>query len=130
LDINVEDTASILLECNVNGRPIPISIHMDYIQRPPSRTCEIIGDSGKILVDLRTLTVNVFDEQGNLIESTSHEGYQRNQLFLDELKCYLEYIQGNDKSKVVKLNEAAKSLQIAVAVKESILTHKIVDLTN
>lgn len=127
LDIDVEDTASILMECDVDGRPIPISVHMDYIQRPPSRTCEIVGDTGKIMVDLRALTLNVFDGQGTLIEASSYEGYQRNQLFLDELKYFFEYIQGN-KAPLVTIREAAQSLRIGLAAKESLLTGKVVDL--
>jgi len=127
LDIDVEDTASILMECDVNGRPIPISVHMDYVQRPPSRTCEIIGDTGKIMVDLRALTINVFDGKGKLSEATSYEGYPRNQLFLDELKYFLEYIQGND-VQLVTVGEAARSLQMAVAVKKSLETAQEIKL--
>jgi predicted dehydrogenase len=127
LDIDVEDTASILMECDVDGRSIPISVHMDYIQRPPSRTCEIVGDSGKVIVDLRALTLNVFDGQGTLIETSSYEGYQRNQLFLDELRYFFEYIQGNQVP-LVTIREAAQSLRIGLAAKESLLTGKVVDL--
>lgn len=127
LDIDVEDTASILMECDEDGRSLPISIHMDYIQRPPSRTCEIIGDKGKIMIDLRALTIFVFDGQGSLIETSSFEGYQRNQFFLDELKFFFEYIQGNQ-APIVTIREAAQSLRIALAAKESLLTGKVVDL--
>ena len=35
LEIDVEDTASILMECSVNGRTLPIHLHQDYLQSPP-----------------------------------------------------------------------------------------------
>jgi len=128
LDVDVEDTASILMDCEVHGRPIPISVHLDYIQRPPSRICEIVGDSGKIIVDLRALSVTVFDDQGTVTEATAYEGHERNQLFLDEIKYFLEYIQGGP-APLVKLRDAAQSLRIGLAARESMLTGKVVDLT-
>ena len=71
LEIDVEDTASILMECVVDGRPIPVHLHQDYVQRPPSRTCQVIGDEGKILVDFRNLCVKHFDGSGSLAAETS-----------------------------------------------------------
>lgn len=127
LDIDVEDTASILMECDVDGRAIPISIHMDYLQNPPSRTCKIVGEAGKILVDFNALTVKVFDSKGNLVENSSYMNFQRNQMFLDELKSFLEYLQA-DQTSLVTIREAAQSLMIGVAVKNSLLTEKVINL--
>ncbi len=127
LEVDVEDTADILMECMLDGHPIPISLHQDYIQNPPSRSCEIVGDAGKILVDIRALTVDVFDSQGNHTESTSYEGFQRNQLFLDELKYFLDGMQGKP-APLVNLRDAAQSLRMALAAKESLATAKVVEI--
>ena len=127
LDIDVEDTASILMECVVTGRSIPISVHMDYLQKPPSRICVVVGDRGKIVADLRALTVDVFDRDGTVVENTSYEGFQRNQLFLDELRYFIEYLQGGP-ARLVPLREGALSLRIALAAKESLLTGRVVAL--
>lgn len=129
LDIDVEDTAEILMECVVDQHPFPVSVHLDFVQKPAKRVCEIVGDAGKIVVDLRELTLKVFDASGNLSESNSYEGFDRNQLFINELKCYFEYLQG-DPSRLVTINEAAQSLRIAFAAKESLRTHKVVNLEN
>ena len=53
LDIDVEDVASILMECVVDGRPVPVHVSQDFVQRPPRQTCHIVGDEGKILIDFR-----------------------------------------------------------------------------
>jgi len=129
LDIDVEDTTEILMECVVDQRPFPVSVHLDFVQKPARRICEIVGDAGKIVVDLRELTLKVFDASGNLSESNSNEGLDRNQLFINELKCYFEYQQG-DPSPLVTINEAVQSLRIAIAAKESLRTHKVVNLEN
>lgn len=129
LDLDVEDTADVLIECIVDHRPIPISVHLDYIQRPPKRTCEIIGDAGKIVVDLRELTLKVFNASGNLSESDSYQGFDRNQLFINELKCFMESLQGAQ-TPLVTVQEAAQSLRIALAAKESMRTGNIVNLAS
>ena len=127
LEVDVEDTAEILMECMIDGRPIPVSLHEDYIQNPPNRSCEIVGDAGRILVDLRASTVCVFDNKGNQIETNSYEGFQRNQLFIDELNCFLEGRQGK-RTPLVDLQEGAQSLRMALAAKESLATGKVVEL--
>jgi predicted dehydrogenase len=126
LEVDVEDTADILMECMVDGQPIPISLHQDYIQNPPSRSCEVIGDAGKILVDIRALTVDVFDGRGNHVEASSYEGFQRNQLFLDELKYFLDGMQGKQ-TPLVNLYDGTQSLRMALAAKESLTTGKVVE---
>ena len=127
LEVDVEDTVDILMECFLDKHPVPINLHEDYIQRPPNRHCEVIGDEGKIFVDLTALTVEVFNGKGKQIESQSYEGFQRNQLFLDELKCFLEYLKGKP-TPLVDLREAAQSLSVALAAKESMATGKVVKL--
>jgi predicted dehydrogenase len=115
------------MECEMNGNPIPISLHQDYIQNPSRRSCEIVGDAGKILVDIRALTVQVFDGQGNSVELSSYQDFQRNQMFLDELNGFLDGMQGKPAS-LVSLRDGAQSLRMALAAKESLATGKVVEL--
>ena len=110
----------------MNGYPVPISLHQDYIQNPAKRSCEVVGDAGKILVDIRALTVEVFDGQGNSVESSSYKDFQRNQLFLDELNYFLDGLQGKPVP-LVNLRDAAQSLRMALAAKESLATGNVVE---
>ena len=128
LEVDVEDTASILLECSVDGRAIPVHVHQDYIQRPPSRTCEVIGDAGKILVDLRQLTLTAFDADGSITESSSNPGFERNQLFLEEMTHFLACLEGRETPRV-SVRDGARSLAIALGAKQSIETGQVVDLS-
>ncbi len=127
LEIDVEDTASMLIECVVEGRPVPVHVHQDYVQRPPSRTCQLIGDGGKILLDFHALTLHVFDGRGKLAEAHTFEGVQRNQLFLDEVRHFLACLRG-DETPVATLRDGAQSLRVALAAKESLETGKVVEL--
>ncbi|HEY5159261.1 MAG TPA: Gfo/Idh/MocA family oxidoreductase [Anaerolineales bacterium] len=128
LEVDVEDTADILMECTQDGHPVPVNLHEDYLQRPLSRRCELIGDAGKIIVDLPALKVDVFDGQGKQIESQSYEGFQRNRLFLDEMKCFLDHLQGKP-TPLVDLRTGTQSLRMALAARESLETRKVIELS-
>lgn len=127
LDIDVEDTASSLMECVVDKKSVPIEVHQDFAQRPARHTCQVIGDAGKILVDLDAHTVQVFDGQGQITDQCNFSGFQRNQLFLDELKHFLACVRG-DEEPIVTLRDAAQSLRMALAARQSLATGQVVEL--
>lgn len=127
LDLDVEDTASILMECTVDGRTIPVHVHQDYIQRPPARTCEVIGDAGKILVDLRGMTLQHFGADGELRESLAHPEFQRNLMFLEEMGHFLACLERRETPNVT-IRDGAQSLTIALAAKESLEGGRVVEI--
>jgi predicted dehydrogenase len=129
LEMDVEDTASILMECTVAGRPLPIQLHQDYLQSPPSRQCEVIGDRGRAVMDLHSLTVTVFTRGNPTPAVHSYAGFERNQLFLDQTAHFLECVK-NRKRPVVDLQGGIQSLRMALAVKKSITTHQPVELSS
>jgi predicted dehydrogenase len=126
LSVDVEDTASILMECEVGGSPVPVHVQMDFLQRPPSRTCEVIGDSGKIVTNLLEPSVTAFDANGEIVDSYVQPDFQRNQLFLDELQHFLDCVAGLDSPRV-SLREASRSLAIALAAKESMQSGSVIE---
>jgi predicted dehydrogenase len=123
LEIDVEDVASVLMDCG----GIPVHLHLDYVQRPPSRTLQVIGDAGKILIDLRASTLHHFGGDGALLDALSFEGFERNQMFIDELKHFLNCIDGKEKT-LISLRDGAQSLRMALAAKESIASGTVVEL--
>ena len=127
LEVDVEDTADILMNFNVDGHPVPVSLHEDYLQRPPSRGCTVIGDAGKILLDFPSLTVTVFDGEGKQVENSSFKDFQRNNMFLDETRHFIDALQGKS-TPLVSVREAAHSLRMALAARESLATGKVVSL--
>lgn len=127
LEIDVEDVASITMECHKDGQLIPVHLHQDYLQRPPSRTCKVIGDRGKVELDFLGLTVSHYDEEGKVLSSINFPYFQRNQLFIDELNHFLACIETGS-SPTVTLRGGALSLQMALAAKESMHTGEVVKL--
>ena len=129
LEIDVEDTASILMECSIDGRPLPIQLHQDYLQSPPSRQCEVIGERGRAVMDLHALSVTVYT-RGNATPTVhSFAGFERNQLFVDQTSHFLECVKTRSRP-VVDLKDGLQSLRMALAVKRSIATHLPVELAS
>jgi predicted dehydrogenase len=127
LEIDVEDTASILMEAPLGPRVLPIQLHQDFLQSPPSRQCEIIGDKGRAVMDLVGLTVSLYTLGNREPEVFRVENFDRNNLFLDQARHFLHCVASREKP-VVDLADGIQSLRMALAVKQSIAEHRPVDL--
>ena len=127
LEIDVEDTASILMECDVGGRSIPVHLQQDYIQSPPTRKCEVLCDKGRIIADFVAPELQIYNERGIRVENRKYDSFDRNQLFLDEIDHFLNCIK-NELEPIVNLRDGANSLWLALLAKESIRTGKSIEL--
>lgn len=127
LEVDVEDTASMLLDCMVGGKSVAVYVHQDYVQLPPSRTCQVMGDRGKICVDFCEPSVSIYDEAGHLITDQRFPEFQRNQLFIDEIKHFVACLEGRELPEV-SLHDGAQSLRIALAAHRSLSSGQPVSL--
>lgn len=125
LEIDVEDVASTLMEFVIQGQIMPVHLHQDYIQRPPSRTLQIIGDRGKIQLDFHNLIARFFNADGSIGEELRFDNFQRNQLFLDELNHFFAAVRG-ESPVTVTIQDGIQSLRMALAARESLETGKVV----
>lgn len=125
LEIDVEDTASILMECRREGRPLPVHVQQDYCQRPPSRTIEVVGEGGKIVVDLHTLELRLIRPEGQ-VEMSRLEAFERNYMFLDEQRHFLACVRGEARP-LVPVREGLQSLRMALAAHRSLATGQAVE---
>jgi predicted dehydrogenase len=125
LEIDVEDVASTLMEFSVDARTVPVHLHQDYLQRPVHRSCEVFGDHGRIVMDLPSLSVALFDTDGTVRKHQRWDGWNRNEAFMSELRHFLDCVRTRRKP-VVDLNDAIASLRMALAAKQSLLTGQVV----
>lgn len=127
LEIDVEDVASITMACVHGGRLIPVHLHQDYLQRPPTRTCKVVGDQGKVVLDFIGLNLIHYDCEGEVVMHADFSGFDRNQLFIDQMCHFLECIKtGNNPC--VTLRGGASSLKMALAAKQSLESGKVISL--
>ena len=124
LEIDVEDTASILMDCGSIERSLPVHVQVDFVQRPPSRTCEITGSNGRIALDLAGGTLRRYDEAGELAERLEAMDLERNRLFLDELTHFLACVRRIERP-LVPLADGIATLRIALAARDAIETQRL-----
>jgi predicted dehydrogenase len=124
LEIDVEDVASTLL--SYDG--MVAHLHQDYLQQPPARQFEIVGQRGKLQVDLIALTVQLFGSSGEKRDTASFPLFQRNSMFEEELGCFIDAI--HDGRKVpVNLADGRQSLEMALAIRRSMETGEVVEMS-
>ena len=129
LDIDAEDVASTLMQFERDGRRFPVHVHQDYVQQPPSRRCEIVGDAGKLEIDLLRHTIKLYGASGRLLQSHEFADFQRAQMFIDETRHFLSCVERHE-APVVTLRDGAQSLRMALAAKESLEKGVVVDVTS
>jgi predicted dehydrogenase len=124
LNLAVEDTAEICLQFK-NG--VLGNVHLDYLQRPTSIWLEIIGEMGTIHWDNSDGIVHLAQVRQDEILSDWQEfspppDFERNHMFLDELKHFLAVINGKTKP-VCSLQDGIMALQLALAARQQELIH-------
>jgi predicted dehydrogenase len=119
LEIDVEDVASVLLEYPRSRGSFPVHIQLDYLQRPPVRGGEIVGDRGRLTFDLLAGSVVVTAPDGSV--AVHDAAIDRNDLYVAEMRHFLACLAGRD-APVVPLRAGAITLAMALAARESLET--------
>lgn len=117
LGMAVEDSAEIGLrfESGCLG-----SLHLDYNQRPPSHILEITGTQGRIVWDNADGAARLYQAEGSKEWQivTPPEGFERNWLFMDEMRHFLRVMQGEEKP-VCTLQDGIEALRLSMKVLEA-----------
>jgi predicted dehydrogenase len=127
LEMDVEDVASVLMEFEAPSHRFPVHVHMDYVQRPPVRSCEVLGDDGRIVWDQTAGTVEDVRGDGSR-ERFDMSGLRRNELFRDEIGHFVGCLRGRDVPRV-GVREASTSVRMALAARRSLETGDPVTLS-
>lgn len=107
LDINVEDSADILLE-HENG--VISNVHLDYLQRFPARSCKIVGAEGTLIWNNAENSVRLFKAQSNAWENHIYST-DRNEMYIREMKHFIKCVQQKD-NPLISLKDGARVLQL------------------
>lgn len=125
LDIDTEDIAEILLRFKSGAIA---EVHLDYIQRYPSRSCEIIGNEGSIILDMNKGTVKVYTAEKKKWELFEQpHNYDINQTYIDEMVHFISCIEGKEEP-LISIADGLEVLKIALAAKESAKNGRIIKI--
>ena len=126
LDMDVEDSVSVLMDCG-GGKGLPVSVSLDFVQRPPSRGLKVVGDQGVVEWDYYEDELRVYSAGAGEWETVGFPGFSRNQMFVDEMRHFIACLTGKQRPEVT-LKEAVDGLRIVMAAKRSLETGAAVDL--
>ena len=116
LKIEVDDLASVTMKFSNN---IIVELHLDFFQKPDFRCCKIIGTNGTIYWDSMDNIVKVYDiKLKKWIEKINIINYERNDMYVDEMKYFLDCVSIN-KNTNNDIKNGISTLKIALDVIES-----------
>jgi len=121
LEIDVEDMCEAVFSLNYSGKKIPIRVHADFLQYPPSRFCSVVCDNGKIKADI--IANRIEWSIGDNIYAETFDDFIRNDMFISELKDFLKSVDERAMS-AINLSDGVASLKMALAIKDSMKVNK------
>lgn len=127
LDIDVEDVSHSLMQCRHDGAAFPLTLIQDYVQRPPTREFKIVGDRGIACMNMAANRLEVWNADGERIEDVDYSTFQRNDMFIAQVREFVECI-AHATTPAVDLYAGTQSLRLALAAKKSMATGRIVRL--
>lgn len=127
LEIDVEDTATSLMQYEGPRGRFPIALHQDYLQRPPVRTFKIVGDRGIAQVDLICNQLTVYNAEGEIVEQSDGSSFKRNDMFLAQMQHFLASVAGQVAPEV-NLWDGMQSMRLALAARASLASQSVIFL--
>jgi len=126
LSLNVEDLSASLLRFKNN---IITELHLDYFQRPNSRSCKIIGTKGVIQWDEKSNLVKLYSvEKRKWINKIKIKNYDDNREYIKEITHFIKCVKTR-KNSINSIYEGVKTLQIALAIKKASKSKKMIALS-
>lgn len=120
LDIDVEDNVSGLLLTESN---ITLQIHLDFLQRHPKRSLSVVAEKGTLVWDLIKNKVVIIGTEGNAEEIYSDELYDRNEMYIDQLREFSAFARGEGDFSS-SFDSASSVLKVVEAMRLSVETNK------
>jgi len=119
LELDVEDVASILMECGDADAIFPVHLQMDYVRRPPRRSCHVLCDKGAADLDLRANSLQIANALGERLEDMNLDSLERNSLFLAQMVDFLDACRTR-RAPSVNLADGIAAMRVGDAVRESL----------
>jgi predicted dehydrogenase len=112
LGLEVEDTAEVILSFR-NG-PLA-SVHLDYWQRPAAHWLEFIGTRGTLRWDNADGAVRWHNDRSPTWQTHPlPEGFERNAMFVEEMRHFLALVRGEEKESRCSLEDGLRALRLAL----------------
>jgi len=125
LGLDVEDTAQVILRFASGALGV---VSLDYVERPRSHGFTIVGSRGVIRWSDRDGAAHLDGPEGS-VYCPAPPGFNRNTMFLDEMRHFLACLAGRD-SPACTLEDGLRALEIALAAKRSAEEGRMIDVSS
>ena len=103
-------------------------MHLDYFQRPKTRTCKIIGTKGSIFWNNEDNTVKIFQTSTKKLKTVYKlKKFDINKMYIDEIIHFRECIKKN-KSTINDITQGIETLKIAICALKSSENKRVVKI--
>jgi predicted dehydrogenase len=93
-------------------------VHLDYVQKPPVHTLSVWGDRGRVCWNYHAGTLVWQPTEGDSQTERVEESFERNQMFVDELRHFLSAIERKEPS-CIPIDDGIAVLELALRAKQS-----------
>jgi len=127
LQIDVEDLVELLLEYESPRRLV--SVHLDFLERAPRRTCRFVGLEGSIVWDAMRESVDAYQvASGAWTAVPTRRFSDRNQMYVDEMRHFLDCIDEGSRP-IVDGADGLNVLMIIEAARQSMTRNSTVEVS-
>ena len=116
LNINVEDTLNSIFLFTNKKIELICNLHLNYYEQPGKRLINLVFENGKIQADLNQKKIIY---EGKNRKKTEKFPYDRNDLFISEIKFFLNHVERNKKiDNSMNLSNGIRTLKLAMKLKK------------
>ena len=119
LDMDVEDTVSVLMGFRRDAIIFPVTLFLSYAQVKEVRNFRIQLEDALILTDLSNNRVRLFNDKGEIITQKDFPDLKRNDLFMEEMSEFITKVK-NKRQPFISLYDGIETLKLAMRIKEEI----------
>lgn len=121
MDIDVEDIVNAIIEIDIDGKDIPCTVHLDFLQHKKVRNCKVMFDDFTLNLDLVKDCIEVY--QNEKIVYSYNEPQNPNTMYINEIEEFLNYL-NNDIKSPISIAEGIKAQHLIDLIYKSSIDKK------
>lgn len=127
LDLDVEDTVSVLMEQNYQNEVFPVTVSMSFVQPELYRKMILLGEYGRIEWDIVENEINVNEHKHHSNEVYRFPNFERNDMFIAQMNHFLDCIR-TGKKPLTSLDRVMDGHLTALTIKKALETGAVTEI--
>jgi len=129
LALDVEDTVAVMLEQPCQGRHIPVTVNMSFVQQAPIREFLVLGENGSIRWDIVAQKIVLDEYKNDTHELHEFAHFERNEMFRLQMQTFINSVKSKEQP-FTALEQVIDGHLTALAIKASLQSNAKVDFAD